>query len=275
MKNKLNILLILLVAWFWTSCSSTASFPLTDSDIIFMHKPYHQPRATVSSYVSGTVSQNSSFNNGDKSTHASLNAYYSYSNKQFGGVSFGPFGFLGQYEVASTEKTHNFMGVGLRGSFDYNLTPHIQNFNFMTGLDYAMSYEFGDYANLRKEIARQEQENFEGYFNISGGIAVEMGFLMSKIYGIYGGVRNILFLKEFHRYTNPYGFKTIFFIQNHQFGFFYQFENITNTTHRSLGQFGVSYIVDQIVSKAPKSSKKKRKKKRKKSTNAKKRVKLY
>ena len=266
MKQCKYIFNLLCLALLVVSCSS-GSFPLMDTDITYMQSPVAEKHPTIASYITGSYSQNASFDNQDISSHGSAGLHYSYANKQLGSISLGAKGYYGSYSLAA--KNHpdkqaqdfSFMGGGMNGSFNYNLTPLVERLNVLTGVDFALTYEMGDYATYRKEQAEKNYTNFDSYFNITGGFALDVNFVMSQQDNLHAGLRNIAYFKEHYGDTRPYGVKSIFYIQGGLFGFFYQMDNILGS-ERSIGQLGLSFMLDKIVATPPKKKKRKKRRRR-------------
>lgn len=259
--NYINYLVGTIVTFGLFSCAS-AIFPLADNDIVYMNKPYEQDLAAFASYAGVSYAKNTSHKNKDVSDAIQLNAHYGYFEKELGGMAMGLYGFLGNYTSKEYDDTKfQYYGFGYRGSFDYNLTPYTPNLNFMFGIDYALSYEMGEFAEFRSQKAIESNTSFQGNFNFSGGLALDLGFNFNRAWDAYVGLRNIAYLKEYYGNTYPLGMKSILYLQTEKMGFFYQFENLSENGSRSLGQIGFNLKLDQVLEK---QKKKKNKRKRKK-----------
>lgn len=239
-----------------------------DTDITYMQRPVAEKRPVIASYVTGSFSSNTSFDNGDQANHGSLGLHYSYADKQLGSISLGGKGYFGSYTLDAKNHAEkiiqdfSFFGAGMNGSFNYNLTPLVDRLNIMTGIDFALTYELGNFANYRASQAELNLVNFDSFFNITGGFAIDIGFVMSQQDNLHAGLRNIAYIKEHYGQTQPFGIKSIFYLQGGIFGFFYQMDNLLGN-ERSLGQLGVSLMIDKIVATDIKRKTKKRPKKRK------------
>jgi len=156
--KKTNILLLCAVTTLLASCSTLYQPALYHQDIAYQPKPVSFDTVKSATYISAAYEANLSTDYSDLIQSGQFNISRGHVFDGFN-IAYGAFGSLGDYEHDGTTGGNNFGyknfgALGARASANLFTNNDDTEFRFI-GMEMAYSHEFGDYADLRKNLYAQ------------------------------------------------------------------------------------------------------------------------